>query len=226
MDEYLGLIMPLLFLGYSLVVAGKKARKRHQIVKMNKELQTRLPDKEKGEPVMLVLENGSEDCFADYSAVYGYPNYLFRTDSRQKWTNEETVDCFCVFGGENVVYPFSERYVERKQLNERLRRCFIEMANGKSITKKRFFKKIKFFNLWFANQDMEIINLAFSDEIQAMTMAVMNKLASYEKVVPLCAVGHADEEISHIHFLYYVKPEYKKVPHIEEILLTVGIQIK
>ena len=53
MKECLGLIMPLMFLLYSLVMVGMKARKRNQISKIRREQQMRLPDKEKREPIEL-----------------------------------------------------------------------------------------------------------------------------------------------------------------------------
>lgn len=53
MKEYLGLIMSLMFLLYSLIMVGMKARKRNQISKIRREQQMRLPDKEKREPIEL-----------------------------------------------------------------------------------------------------------------------------------------------------------------------------
>lgn len=219
MGKYLEVVMPLIFLFYSLYAVYKKIKRKKGIMQTKQQLRNRLPDYRQRVPLILILENDREGCFADYTAVYGYPNYLFRTDSRQKWTREETLDCFCIFGGEDKCFQFSESYSERQKMNERLRKRFIELADEKNITKWRFFRQIKFFDIWFANQERELIHIAFTDEIQAFVMAIMKRMGDYEKIVPLCAVGHADEEISHIHFLYYVKTEYKKVQNIAGYLV-------
>lgn len=173
---------------------------------------------EKGNQLSLVIENGREDVFADYTAIYGYPNYLFRTDSRQEWTNDDTCKNFCIWAGANEVHLFTADYPHRQELNMELRRRFIELAEGKNITKRRFYRQVRFFDLWFIDSDLELVNVELSATIQALVMAILNKLIAYDKIVPICAVAHADEGVSHIHFLYYVKPQYKRVPHIREIL--------
>ena len=179
---------------------------------------------ENGNQLSLVIDNGQEDTFADYTAVYGYPNYLFRTDSKQQWTNEKIKEDFCIWADELDTHYFSEDYFHRQELNQELRRRFVELANGKSITKRRFYRQIRFFDLWFIDSELEIANVELSESIQALVMAILNKLIAYEKIVPICAVAHADEGVSHIYFLYYVKQEYKKVPHIGEILKEKNIQ--
>lgn len=125
---------------------------------------------------------------------------------------------FCIWADKLGVHQFAEDYPSRQELNIELRRRFIELANGKNITKRRFFKQIRFFDLWFVNSDLEVVNVELSDIVQAFIMAILNKLIAYEKIVPICAVAHADDGVSHIHFLYYIRSEAKNVAHIKEIL--------
>ena len=145
-------------------------------------------------------------------------NYLFRTDSRQQWTNDETKKNFCIWADELEVHFFGEDYPHRQELNREVRRRFVELANGKNITKRRFFRQIRFFDLWFVDSELDAVNVELSDTIQALVMGILNKLVAYDKIIPICAVAHADEGVSHIHFLYYIRPQYKKVPHIKDIL--------
>lgn len=200
---------------YSMILVGKQADQRYKRIMKGRGQKINVNE---GNKLSLVIENGREDTFTDYTAIYGYPNYLFRTDSRQKWTNEETHKNFCIWAGELDVHQFTDDYPHRQELNIELRRRFVELADGKNITKRRFYRRVRFFDLWFIDSDMELVNVELSESIQALVVAILNKLIAYDKIVPICAVAHADEGVSHIHFLYYIKPQYKKVPHIKEIL--------
>lgn len=216
--KYLWIVVFVLeFVFYCMLVAGKRADKRCKKAMMRLEQKETIKVAD-GEQLSLVIDNGKEGIFADYTAIYGYPNYLFRTDSKQQWTNEDTKKNFCIWADELKVHQFAEDYPPRQELNIELRRRFVKLANGKNITKRRFFRRIRFFDLWFVNSDLEIMNVELSDTAQAFIMAILNKLIAYEKIVPICAVAHADEGVSHIHFLYYIKPEAKNVRHIKEIL--------
>lgn len=70
------------------------------------------------------------------------------------------------------------------------------------------------------NNDFKVVNAPLVElfEPKNLVMAILNKLIAYDKIVPICTVTHAGEGVSHIHFLYYIKPQYKKVPHIKKIL--------
>lgn len=172
-------------------------------------------------PAMLVIENGREDVFADYTAVYGYPNYLFRADRKQKWTTEDVSKNFCIWAGNQEVEFFTDDLEHRKNMGRHLLALFEELAKGKHITRRAFYKRICFFNMWFVDSDFEEVNINMDTEAQALIMAIIRKMQNCEKVVPLCAVVHLDERVSHAHFLYYRKAEYRKVPHIQEILSDV-----
>ncbi len=152
-------------------------------IRENEEIKNRIIIKEKkyecidnGNPKLtLIIENGEEDKFYDYTGIYGYPNYLFRTDTKQKWTNEYTNNNFCILGSNTDIDYFSEELIDRKELGLKLRRQMELLAGDTSITNRKFFKQVRFFNLWFANEDMGTINLKLTEELQALILAIIKK---------------------------------------------------
>lgn len=62
------------------------------------------------------------------------------------------------------------------------------------------------------------MNVNMDAEAQALIMAVLGRMKACRQIVPLCAVVHQDEGVSHTHFLYYKKVGYKKIPYINELL--------
>lgn len=169
-------------------------------------------------PALLIIENGYENVFADYTAIYGYPNYLFRSDTKQKWTTNEISRNFCIWAANMEVEYFTNDYEHRKNMERHLLTRFEDLADGVHITKRAFYKRLCFFNMWFVDTDFEVVNINMDGEAQALIMAVLRKMKACRQIVPLCAVVHQDEGVSHTHFLYYKKVGYKKIPHINELL--------
>lgn len=94
-----------------------------------------------------MIENGCENVFADYTAIYGYPNYLFRSDTKQKWTTKEISKNFCIWAVNMEIEYFTDDYEHRKNMERHLLTRFEELAGGVHITRRAFYKRVCFFNM-------------------------------------------------------------------------------
>lgn len=215
--KWICLIFMMMGVAYPLIVTAKRADER-----LRKATQVMPKNRIGNGNLFPVIECQRKHVFGDYTAIYGYPNYLFRTDGRQKWTNEETMGNFCIWGMETEIHKFTREYRERQGMNQHMRDIFMELADGKSITKRSFYRRVGFFDLYFVDEDGDLVNVELAGDKQAMAMAVLWKMAQTKGVVPICAVGHVDERVSHIHFLYYVRPEFKNMPDMRGILTEWG----
>lgn len=213
---FAGVAVMLIGVLYCLVRVNKQGNTHHQRMMLEKRKEIYQASME--HPALLVIENGRESMFADYTAVYGYPNYLFRSDTKQKWTTKEVGRNFCIWAANMEVEFFTNDYERRKNMERHLLTRFEELAEGGHITSRTFYKRVHFFNMWFVDTDFKVVNINMDTEAQALIMAVLRKMQECKQIMPLCAVVHQDEGVSHTHFLYCRNGKNKRAPDIQEIL--------
>ena len=156
--------------------------------------------------------------------ICGFTNYLFRTDTSQKNTNEETGKCFAVFPECEDIIKLTNDLKTRKRINKDFQERLKELCreyNIEQITSPQLYKHIRTFITYVDFDDgTPVLGLDENDELlitEAM-LGIMAEIGKYEKTIPLCCVCHLDQGAVHFHTMYYIKPKVRSVKNIFDIL--------
>lgn len=178
-------------------------------------------------------KTGAEDYYAKEYSVATYPEYLFRTDSEQKWTKPETEQNICVLSkivkqpdceaieliNNNYVYSFNDKETLYQNLIEWQIKHFSNPLEKPEKYLKHAKERLRFFTMSYepVEEEPDIV----LDIVKNMDLIAMSNANMY----PICAVSHMDEDYPHVHFLYMVDPhmtlkprDIKNIPHIDAIL--------
>lgn len=162
----------------------------------------------------LIVENGTECYITDLMHFYNHVNYLYRTDKNQKWTTNESVNNLCLIVGSNNIISLIEN-------KENIKKKILEITKNISQQEESVFEKntfqnrVAYFCIYGFNNN-ELVNIN-KEDVEVIINLIKNKIESNKNTVFICAVYHQDQEINHIHFLYYCKKKTKKIPIIEII---------
>lgn len=212
---YSFVVISLIMINHGMVKASKKRDAMYErLIKKKFEEGYNINE---NHPLIYTIENGTDDKFSDWTAIYGYPNYLFRSDSKQRWTTEKVTKNICIWGDDMQVQFFAEDIEERIEMRKKIIEKYEEFAKGTNIYSRKFRNKIRFFTLRFINSDLYQVDVEMDEVMQSLVMAILKKLQNNENCRPVCAVIHLDEELSHVHFIY-VKNNSKTKISIQEIL--------
>lgn len=145
--------------------------------------------------------------FNNNNHIYNHLNYLFRTDSSQKWTNElSKYNCFIDWTGDEIkLYDLPEDLKERVILKNQMKDYIVNKLAAENLTVNHL-KMIR-----FETDTENFDNKTFIDAV----IDIMNSIEEFEKIVPIMAMTHIDqEELSphfHIIFVNYGRKSLRKM---------------
>lgn len=138
--------------------------------------------------------------------LYNHLNYLCRTDSGQRWTNELTNDnpyMFYLPSHEKFQFFFANNLEERIKIKEHILEKIKNLAETKGLKLDKFAKKLQQIRVDYLDSTV----YGFNDAVKSDTVEFLNELAKHNpKFNLICSVIHTDqkENYVHIHFLYLI----------------------
>lgn len=135
--------------------------------------------------------------FSDENHVQNFLNYLFRTDRKQKWTNDKTKDNLFVVIEKGVprVYKFGDTLKTRNELRDNVA-AYLKTRSKNKVDS--LLNDILYYELFDKATDKELAYNDIAEDIRANIIArtVLGTSKDSESVV---FVVHVDQDASHEH---------------------------
>ena len=172
------------------------------------------------------LEGDGDYEFNDCRHLYGFLNYLYRTDAAQKWTNEKTrMNAGFLFPEtietlkhgkkeETPTLDFIERFQDighRELLHD------LALGNLKrhyDTTNLMNSKAAKYARSFVINADTEVIPAKTWGKL----VKALHPVLEANRLTLMSAVTHVDQGVPHLHGLYLRKPRMRGNPFMDALL--------
>lgn len=138
---------------------------------------------------LLDIERTGSQGFSNHTHFKNFVNYLMRTDSEQKWTNEYTELNAMVLKDDGIFKAqiATNELLKRKQMGGEINKIVDEKGFSKNLQREIFY-----FNLEGINNILEFVE-SFVNQIES----------TIKKQESLCYVLHVDQEEFHIHRVFF-----------------------
>lgn len=172
------------------------------------------------------LEGDGDYEFNDCRHLYGFLNYLYRTDDAQKWTNEKTRRNAGFLFPETIATLKHGKKEETPTLDfiERFqdighRELLHDLALGKL---KRHYDTTNLMNSKAAKYARSFVINADTEVIPAKTwgklVKALHPVLEANRLTLMSAVTHVDQGVPHLHGLYLRKPRMRGNPFMDALL--------
>lgn len=172
------------------------------------------------------LEGDGDYEFDDCRHLYGFLNYLYRTDEAQKWTNEMTqknadfwfpTTTATLKRGkkeETLTLDFIERFqdIEHRELLHDL--ALSKLKSHYGTTNLMNSKAAKYARAFVINTDNEIIPAKTWGKL----FKTLHLVLEANRLTLMSAVTHVDQGVPHLHGLYLRKPRMRGNPFMDALL--------
>lgn len=173
-----------------------------------------------------LIEGDGDFEFHDCRHLYNFLNYLYRTDTSQKWTNEKTrmnadfwypETAATLKRGtkeEEIKLNLIERFqdIEHRQLLHDLSLDKLKQRYGTSNLTSN--KAAKYARAFVIDTDTEII----SAKTWGNLVKTLHPILESHRLTLMSAVTHIDQGIPHLHGLYLRQPRMRGNPFAEALL--------
>lgn len=130
--------------------------------------------------------------FNGWSHLQNHLNYLYRVDSRQKWTNSRTKKNLVIVG--KTVHAIGRTLEERKAM--------AKMARSIIRQQGAYYTQLYMCCVECLYEDIDFFDAALIDEVMEI-MQEMDRELEKENMRILFAVTHEDQENLHFHLIIY-----------------------
>lgn len=173
-----------------------------------------------------LIEGDGDFEFHDCRHLYNFLNYLYRTDTSQKWTNEKTRM------NADFWYPETAATLKRGTKEEEIKLNLIErfqdiehreLLHDLALSKLKSHygttnlmnsKAAKYARAFVINTDTEIIPAKTWGKL----FKTLHPVLEANRLTLMSAVTHVDQGVPHLHGLYLRKPRMRGNPFMDALL--------